>query len=38
MKELVIDAFPDFLDEYEVLTPLVQSVFHIVREETSSKH
>ena len=33
VKELILDAFPDFLDRYEELVPLVQELFIVVREE-----
>lgn len=33
VKELILDAFPDFLDKYEELVPLVQELFIVVREE-----
>lgn len=32
MKEHVVDAFADFLDEYKVLTPLAQSSMKIINE------
>ena len=32
VKELILDAFPDFLDKYEELVPLVQELFIQVRE------
>jgi len=31
VKELILDAFPDFLDKYEELVPLVQELFIVVR-------
>jgi hypothetical protein len=33
VKELILDAFPDFLDKYEELVPLVQELFIVVRLE-----
>lgn len=33
VKELILDAFPDFLDKYEELVPLVQELFIVVRQE-----
>lgn len=33
VKELILDAFPDFLDRYEELVPLVQELFIMLREE-----
>eukprot|EP00347_Sterkiella_histriomuscorum_P023932 403332886 len=33
VKELILDAFPDFLDRYEELVPLVQELFIVVRME-----
>ena len=33
MKELILDAFPDFIDKYEEIVPLVQELFIVVREE-----
>lgn len=33
VKELILDAFPDFLDKYEELVPLVQELFIVVRME-----
>ncbi|CDW71805.1 UNKNOWN [Stylonychia lemnae] len=33
VKELILDAFPDFLDKYEELVPLVQELFIVVRAE-----
>ena len=33
VKESILDAFPDFLDNYEELVPLVQELFIFIREE-----
>lgn len=33
VKELILDAYPDFLDRYEELVPLVQELFIVLREE-----
>lgn len=33
VKELILDAFPDFLDKYGELVPLVQELFIVVRAE-----
>ena len=32
VKELIIDAFPDFLDQYKMFVSLVQELFILVRE------
>ena len=33
VNEHILDAFPDFLDKYEELIPLVQELFISVRQE-----
>jgi hypothetical protein len=33
VKEAILDAFPDFLDNYEELVPLVQELFIQLRDE-----
>ena len=32
VTELILDAFPDFLDNYKVFVPLVQELFLVVQE------
>ena len=31
VKELIIDAFPDFLDQYKMFVSLVQELFILIR-------
>ena len=33
VKESILDAFPDFLDKYHELVPLVQELFILIRQE-----
>lgn len=30
VTELILDAFPDFLDKYQIFVPLVQELFLVV--------
>ena len=37
VKEKILDAFPDFLDEHGVLVPLAQSLFGLTMESVQSE-
>lgn len=38
MSEKILDAFPDFLDKFRLLAPLVQQLFVMARDKMKQKH
>ena len=37
VAELILDAFPDFLDKFHLLVPLIQELFIVIREQVEGR-
>lgn len=37
VTELILDAFPDFLDKFHVLVPLIHELFLVIREQVEGR-
>ena len=37
VAELILDAFPDFLDKFYLLVPLIQELFIVIREQVEGR-